>query len=304
MISIVIPCHNEEPVLDALMARLAPVLEALGEHELVFVDDGSRDGTLAKLEKYARANPSVKVISFSRNFGHQAAISAGIEHSSGDCVVTMDADLQDPPEVIPSMVEKWREGFQLVYGYRVSRGKDTPFKSLTAKLFYWLMKALSGVEVPRDSGDFRLMDRALADQVKGLREHHRMLRIFTAWTGFRSTGVPYERGDRVAGQTKYTLGRMIRFAWDGITSFSYWPLQMATWLGLASALLAFAGIVWVIIVKAAGWAIPGWTSLATLVLFIGGIQLLVLGVIGEYLGRIYDEVRARPLYIVAKRINF
>lgn len=304
MISVVIPCHNEEPVMDALIARLMPVLEALGEYEIIFVDDGSRDGTLAKLEGYARANPSIKVISFSRNFGHQAAISAGIEASSGDCVITMDADLQDPPEVIPKMIERWREGFQLVYGYRVSRGRDTVFKSLTARLFYWLMKAISGVDVPQDSGDFRLMDRVLADQVRGLREHHRMLRIFTAWTGFRSAGVPYERGDRVAGQTKYTLARMIRFAWDGITSFSYRPLQIATWLGLASAILAFTGIIWVIVVKILGWAIPGWTSLAILVLFIGGIQLLVLGVIGEYLGRIYDEVRARPLYIVARRINF
>ncbi len=304
MISVVIPCHNEEPVLDALMARLIPVMESLGEYELIFVDDGSRDGTLAKLGEYASANPSVKVLSFSRNFGHQAAISAGIDHSSGDCVITMDADLQDPPEVIPKMVEKWREGFHLVYGYRVSRGKDTPFKIITARLFYSLMKVLSGVDVPQDSGDFRLMDRALADQIRGLREHHRMLRIFTAWTGFSSTGVPYERGDRVAGQTKYTLGRMIRFAWDGITSFSYRPLQIATWLGLASALIAFAGIVWVITVKAIGRAIPGWTSLAVLILFIGGIQLLVLGVIGEYLGRIYDEVRVRPLYIVVRKINF
>ncbi|MEO0192720.1 MAG: glycosyltransferase family 2 protein [candidate division WOR-3 bacterium] len=304
MISVVIPCHNEEPVLDALMARLIPVLEGLGEYELIFTDDGSTDGTLAKLEAFAERNPRIKVISFSRNFGHQAAISAGIEHSSGDCVITMDADLQDPPEVIPEMVRKWKEGFQLVYGYRTSRGRDTLFKSITARLFYWLMKALSGVDVPQDSGDFRLMDRALADQIKGLREHHRMLRIFTAWTGFRSTGVPYERGDRVAGQTKYTLTRMIKFAWDGITSFSYWPLQMATWLGLVSALFSFAGIIWVIVVKILGKAIPGWASIAVLVLFLGGIQLLVLGVIGEYLGRIYDEVRARPLYIVAKRINF
>ncbi|MEO0257713.1 MAG: glycosyltransferase, partial [candidate division WOR-3 bacterium] len=202
------------------------------------------------------------------------------------------------------MVRKWKEGFQLVYGYRTSRGRDTLFKSITARLFYWLMKALSGVDVPQDSGDFRLMDKALADQIKGLREHHRMLRIFTAWTGFRSTGVPYERGDRVAGQTKYTLTRMIKFAWDGITSFSYWPLQMATWLGLVSALFSFAGIIWVIAVKILGKAIPGWASIAVLVLFLGGIQLLVLGIIGEYLGRIYDEVRARPLYIVAKRINF
>ncbi|MEO0140022.1 MAG: glycosyltransferase family 2 protein [candidate division WOR-3 bacterium] len=304
MISVVIPCHNEEPVLDALMARLIPVLEGLGEYELIFTDDGSTDGTLAKLEAFAERNPRIKVISFSRNFGHQAAISAGIEHSSGDCVITMDADLQDPPEVIPEMVRKWKEGFQLVYGYRTSRGRDTLFKSITARLFYWLMKALSGVDVPQDSGDFRLMDRALADQIKGLREHHRMLRIFTAWTGFRSTGVPYERGDRVAGQTKYTLTRMIKFAWDGITSFSYWPLQMATWLGLVSALFSFAGIIWVIVVKILGKAIPGWASIAVLVLFLGGIQLLVLGIIGEYLGRIYDEVRARPLYIVAKRINF
>ncbi|MEO0180744.1 MAG: glycosyltransferase family 2 protein [candidate division WOR-3 bacterium] len=304
MISVVIPCHNEEPVLDALMARLIPVLEGLGEYELIFTDDGSTDGTLAKLEAFAERNPRIKVISFSRNFGHQAAISAGIEHSSGDCVITMDADLQDPPEVIPEMVRKWKEGFQLVYGYRTSRGRDTLFKSITARLFYWLMKALSGVDVPQDSGDFRLMDKALADQIKGLREHHRMLRIFTAWTGFRSTGVPYERGDRVAGQTKYTLTRMIKFAWDGITSFSYWPLQMATWLGLVSALFSFAGIIWVIAVKILGKAIPGWASIAVLVLFLGGIQLLVLGIIGEYLGRIYDEVRARPLYIVAKRINF
>lgn len=285
------------------MAELEAVV---GSWEVVFVDDGSRDGSFAHLKQMAIREPRFKVISFARNFGHQIAITAGLDRAEGDAVVIMDADLQDPPEVVPAMIEKWREGFDVVYAVRQSRKGETFFKRATAAAFYRFFSAiLGGFKMPLDAGDFRLMSRPAVLALRALRERHRFVRGMVAWIGFRQTAVHYHREARFAGETKYPLAKMIRFALDGVTSFSVFPLRMATWLGLMAGLVAIGTAVWAVYVKlVAQGVVPGWTTIMMLVGFSSCIQLLMIGVLGEYVGRIYEEVKRRPLYIQASELNF
>ena len=306
--SLVIPVYNEAAGLDALseeVARLADHVAADGsELEVIFVNDGSRDGSEQALDGLAARDQRFKVLHFSRNFGHQMAITAGIEWASGATVSVMDADLQDPPAVILDFLAKWREGFEVVYGVREARVGETWFKLFTAKIFYRIIRRLTNVEIPVDAGDFRLMDRRAVDALLSMKERHRFIRGMVSWVGFRQAPVPYQRESRRFGTTHYPFRKMLRFAFDGITSFSAVPLQLATWLGLLSASLALAASVWAV------WGhfiahitIPGWTSLTLIVLFLGGVQMLALGIIGEYLGRIYDEVKGRPLYLVRRSVG-
>ena len=271
--------------------------------ELVLADDGSKDSTPAILEELAAADERVKVISLSRNFGHQAALTAGLDHAQGDVVVMMDSDLQDPPEVIPEMLQRWREGSDVVYAVRQSRAGETKFKLLTAKWFYRLLQRMSQIELPLDAGDFRLMDRRALDALLAMPERNRFLRGMTVWVGFTQSAVTYERAARGAGDTKYTLNRMMRFALDATTSFSHTPLQLATLLGFVISALALISIPLVIIARLNDVFVPGISSTLVAILLLGGIQLITVGIIGEYVGRIYDEVKNRPLYVVRERRN-
>jgi dolichol-phosphate mannosyltransferase len=302
LLSVVSPMHNEEGNARALYER---VVAAVGDvpFELVLTDDGSRDGTPAILEELAAADQRVKVISLSRNFGHQAALTAGLDHAKGDVVVMMDSDLQDPPEVIPEMVQRWREGAEVVYAVRQSRAGETRFKQLTAKWFYRLLQRMSQIELPLDAGDFRLMDRRALDALLAMPERNRFLRGMTVWVGFTQTAVIYERAARGAGDTKYTLNRMMRFALDATTSFSHTPLQLATLLGFVISALALIAIPLVVIARLNNVFFPGISSTLVAILLLGGIQLITVGIIGEYVGRIYDEVKNRPLYVVRERRN-
>lgn len=305
-ISVVIPVYNEEEILPELHRRLTATLSDLGEpYELVFVNDGSRDRSPAILEDLARTDPRVRVIQFARNFGHQIAITAGMDHAAGQAIVIIDADLQDPPEVIPALVARWREGFEVVYAVRARRQGETWFKLITASLFYRLIRRITSVDIPVDTGDFRLMDRKVVDALKQIRERHRFVRGLVSWVGFRQTGVEYERHERYAGQTKYPVRKMLKFAFDGITSFSFLPLQIATYFGFVAAGLAFLLICWVLFeALIAHHTVPGWSSQMVAILFLGGVQLITIGLIGEYVGRIYDEVKGRPLYLVRDMVGF
>ena len=299
VVSVVAPIYNEEETLPHFYRRTIEVLERLGEpFELVLVNDGSSDGSAQVLRALHAGDPRVRVVSFSRNFGHQAAISAGLAYARGQAVVIIDSDLQDPPELIPELLARWRDGAEVVYAQRATRAGETRFKLLTAALFYRLIARITSVAIPRDTGDFRLLDRAVVDQLLAMREHHRFMRGLSAWVGFRQEAVRYERAERFAGTTKYPLRKMLRFSLDAITGFSYAPLQLATSVGFGLAGLSLLAIVAAAILRLAGGAIVGQASTLILVLFLGGIQLIFLGIIGEYLGRIYDEVRGRPLYIV------
>ncbi|MBX3203318.1 MAG: glycosyltransferase [Labilithrix sp.] len=304
-LSLVIPIYNEEEVLPQLDLRLKELLKTLAiDAEVVFVNDGSKDKSMELLRRMASRELRYRVIGFSRNFGHQRAITAGMEKSRGRAVVVMDADLQDPPEVILEMVAKWREGYDVVYGRRRSREGESAFKLVTAKLFYRVFATLIPIEVPLDTGDFRLMSRRVVTTMRGLRESHRFVRGLVAWVGFKQTAVEYDRAARAAGETKYPLKKMIAFAIDGIASFSIQPLRFATYTGVfvgtASVLYAVASMItWF-----AGMNVPGWTTTVVLVSFLFSVQFFMIGVLGEYVGRIYEQVKRRPLYIVAERINF
>ena len=304
-LSVVVPLYNEEQVVRETHRRLKAVMDAVGEpYEIVFVDDGSRDQTPAIARELCRRDACTKLVSFSRNFGHQAAITAGMEHAAGRAVVVIDADLQDPPEVIPRMIQKWREGYEVVYGRRMARREETLFKKATAALFYRLLSALADVHVPLATGDFRLLDRKALDALQRLPEHNRYVRGLTAWIGFRQTGVPYVREGRLAGETKYPLRKMIRLALDGITAMSYKPLKLATWAG-AVFLLAGGGL----LLGTAGELLTGrspgpWLPLAGLGALGDGITLVALGVMGEYIARIADEAKARPSYIIREKVGF
>jgi polyisoprenyl-phosphate glycosyltransferase len=306
-VSIVVPCFNEEEVLPVASARLLKLINGARnyEFEIIFVDDGSLDGTLDFLRDLAEKESRIRVLTFARNFGHQIAVSAGIDAAEGDCVVLIDADLQDPPEVILEMLEKWKEGFDVVYGVRASRPGETRFKLASAKMFYRLLNRLTDVPIPLDAGDFRLMARPVVDVLKAMPEKHRFVRGMVAWTGFRQAALPYEREARKAGVSKYPLKKMLHFASDGIISFSSKPLRIATNIGLLASGLAILGVVYALVLRifTAIW-VEGWTAIMIAVLFIGGIQLISLGVIGEYIGRIYEETKKRPLYIVRERIGF
>ena len=294
--------HDEQDNVRPLYERVAAALDGL-DWELVVTDDGSKDGTGRLLAELAAADERVKVITLSRNFGHQPAITAGLEHASGDAVVMIDADLQDPPELIPDMVARWRDGADVVYAVRQSREGETRMKLFTAHVFYRLMARLAQIELPVDSGDFRLMDRRALEALLAMPERSRFLRGMTVWIGFTQTAVPYQRQARVAGETKFSLSRMLRFSFDAISSFSYFPLQLATVLGFLISGLAFLAIPLTVVARLQGIFVPGISSTLVVILLLGGIQLITLGVVGEYVGRIYDEVKRRPLYVVRETAN-
>ncbi len=304
--SIVAPVFNEEQIIEELHRRMTEAMDTLDEpYELVLVNDGSHDRSLELMLKLRETDPRVKIINFSRNFGHQVAITAGLDYAQGDAVIIIDADLQDPPEVVLQLIEKWKEGYEVVYAMREERKGESWFKETTAKLFYRLIIRITDIDIPPDTGDFRLADRKAVQAMRTLRERHRFMRGLSVWTGFRQTGVRYVRAERFAGETKYPLRKMVRFALDGITSFSYLPLQFATYFGFAIATLSLVGIAAVIFLRLYGHqALLGQATTLVSVLFLGGIQLIFLGIIGEYLGRIYDEVKARPLYVVSDTWGF
>ncbi len=305
-ISIVAPVYNEEPILHELYRRIAETMDAIGEDwELVLINDGSFDRSFEIMRELHEADARVRLVNFSRNFGHQLAITAGLDYAQGDAVVIIDADLQDPPSVIAEMVKKWREGYEVVYAVRSQRKGETWFKLFTASLFYRLINGITGVNIPVDTGDFRLLDRRAVLALRAVREHHRFMRGLAVWIGFKQIGIEYVREERYAGETKYPFRKMLRFALDGITSFSHLPLQLATYLGFVIAGLSVLGILTTVILRLSGsHAFFGQASTLVAVLFIGGIQLISLGIVGEYLGRIYNEVKARPLYIVRDAIGF
>jgi polyisoprenyl-phosphate glycosyltransferase len=302
LVSVVAPMHDEAENVTRFHERVSAALE--GETwELVVVDDGSRDGTGARLAELSESDPRVRVVVLSRSYGHQAALTAGLEHARGDAVVMLDGDLQDPPEVITEMLERWREGSDVVYAVRSDRPGETPFKLITARWFYRLFRRLTDVELTADSGDFRLMSRRALDALLAMPERNRFLRGMSVWVGFTQTAVPFAREARSAGRTKYTLSRMLRFSFDAITSFSNRPLQLATFLGFACSVLAFIAIPLTVVARYANIYERGVPTTIVVVLLLGGIQLITLGIIGEYVGRIYDEVKNRPLYVVRDRIN-
>lgn len=308
MFSIVVPVYNEEEVLPELYRRTKSVMEGLGDPwELILVDDGSKDGSAGVIQRLNQEDSRVKGLSFSRNFGFQEAVTAGLTFSSGKAIILTDADLQDPPETIPEMISKWREGYDVVYGVRAQRVGETWFKKLTAKIFYRTIHRITSVDIPLDTGDFRLMDRRVVDTILRMPERNRFLRGMVPWVGFRQTGVPYERHARYAGESKFkSVRQMLPFALDAITSFSYFPLQMATYLGFFIAAISLIAILVVIVLRLFGQhqELTGQATTLVAVLFLGGVQLISLGIIGEYLGRIYDEVKGRPLYLVDKKWGF
>jgi dolichol-phosphate mannosyltransferase len=307
LLSVVVPCYNEEAVLRATHERLTSVLAGMStlDYELIFVNDGSRDDTQLILTQLQLVDPHVRVLLLSRNFGHQIAVTAGLEEAGGDAVVIIDADLQDPPEVIPQMVALWREGSEVVYGLRIDRQGESTFKLWTAKVFYRLINRLSETKMPFDAGDFRLLDRRVVDVINSMPERARFLRGMVSWAGFRQVSLPYERAARHAGESKYPLTKMISFAMDGIISFSLVPLKVAIWTGFLAIWIAVAGIIVAIVDRILEKNLTrGWASLFVAVLFMGGVQLVSLGIIGEYLGRIYTEVKRRPLYVVQERLGF
>jgi polyisoprenyl-phosphate glycosyltransferase len=302
LVSVCAPMFNEHALARVFYDR---VCAALADHpfELVVVDDGSNDGTGEVLAALAADDERVKVVSLSRNFGHQTAITAAMDHAEGDVVVMIDADLQDPPELITTMLERWAEGCDVVYAARRRREGESQFKLRTARLFYRLLSHIADIEVQYEAGDFRLLDRRAVDALLSMRERNRYLRGMTVWVGFKQIAVPYDRDARFAGETKYTLRKMIRFSLDAIASFSHAPLQAATLVGFLFALTAFICIPIAVALRIAGDFIPGFATAIIVVLLLGGIQLMAIGVIGEYVGRIYDEVKRRPLYVVADRHN-
>jgi dolichol-phosphate mannosyltransferase len=302
LLSVVAPVYNEEATIERFYSRVCAALEGL-RFELVLVDDGSSDGTAARLAEMASSDPRMHVVFLSRNFGHQTALTAGLDHARGDAVVMLDADLQDPPELIPRMLDHWRGGCDVVYAVRKQREGESRFKLATARWFYRFFDKLATVELQPNSGDFRLLDRQPLDALLSMRERSRFLRGMTVWVGYRQAAVPYDRDARYAGETKYTLGKMLRFSLDAISSFSHRPLQLATLLGFIISTLAFIAIPVVIVLRILGSYLPGFSSITIAILLLGGIQLIALGIIGEYVGRIYDEVKGRPLYLVRSRLN-
>lgn len=303
-VSAVIPCYNEEESLPVLYERLTKVLSASTDrYEIVFANDGSRDRTLEIIREISARDARVRGVSLSRNFGHQACLTAGLDHARGEVVLMMDADLQDPPELLPKMIEKWRRGVDVVFAVRKKRKGESWFKLVTAAGFYRLLRNMTNVDIPVDTGDFRLIDRKALDAVLALRESNRFLRGMFSWIGFRQEPVYYVRQARFAGETKYPLKKMLRFAFDGITSFSSVPLRFATWLGLAVAAVAFIYSLFVLRSALLGGAVPGWASTTLSVLFLGGVQLVTIGMLGEYIGRIFDEVKRRPLYMVKEVVE-
>lgn len=307
LLSMVVPCYNEEEVINETISRLRQFCAELYnlEVELVFVDDGSRDGTYELLQHFVMEDPRVRLIRFARNFGHQIAVTAGIDAAKGDAIVLIDADLQDPPEVVHQMIAKWHEGYDVVYGTRTQRAGESMFKRTTARGFYRLLNWLSDVPIPLDTGDFRLMSRRVADTLRAMPERDRFIRGMVSWVGFKQISLPYQRAERFAGESKYPLRKMLRFATDGILSFSTKPLQISVAMGMMCATLSLLFIFYALFLRVFTnvW-VEGWTALMVAVLFIGGVQLISIGILGEYVGRIYNEIKQRPLYVVQERCGF
>jgi dolichol-phosphate mannosyltransferase len=302
LLSVVAPIYNEEATLEKFYTRVCDALEGV-PFELVLVDDGSSDSSATRLESLASEDDRVRVVFLSRNFGHQTALTAGLDHARGSAVVMLDADLQDPPELIPRMLDHWRAGCDVVYAVREQREGESWFKLATARWFYRLFDRLAQVELQHNSGDFRLLDRQPLDALLSMRERSRFLRGMTVWVGYRQAAVPYRRDARYAGETKYTISKMLRFSLDAVSSFSHRPLQLATLLGFLISTLAFIAIPVVVGLRIAGSYLQGFSTVTIAVLLLGGIQLIAIGIIGEYVGRIYDEVKGRPLYLVRSRLN-
>lgn len=302
VLSVAVPVFNELESLPELHRRVTEVMSSQGDPwELILIDDGSTDGSREWISELAQTDTHVHPVFFARNFGHQIAVTAGLDACRGQAIVIMDADLQDPPEVIPELMDKWREGYEVVYAVRAAREGETWFKKITAALFYRMINRITDVDIPLDTGDFRLMDRQVIDVLTSMREKHRFPRAMVAWVGFRQTGVEYERAARFAGETKYPFRKMLRLALNAITGFSYFPLQIATYLGFVSAGVSILAIPLVIILRLVGnAAFFGQASTLIAVLFLGGVQLISLGILGEYIGRLYDEAKGRPLYIIRK----
>lgn len=306
-VSVVIPMYYEEDVANECYKRLMTIFQKLDdyEYEFIFVNDGSKDRTLSILEEIARTDKNVKVLSFSKNFGHQCAVTAGIKYVTGDAIVIIDADLQDPPELIPEMLKLWKEGNEVIYGKRKTRKGESVFKLLTAKMFYKTLNSLSDVEIPRDTGDFRLVDRKVIDVINSLPEHNKFLRGLFSWVGFKQVPFEYERKERFAGKTKYPLRKMLRLASDGIISFSTKPLKLVGVIGIFSILISFIVLIYTLISYTCklNQLSAGWTSIMVAVTFFAGVQLLSLWIMSEYIGRIYDEAKHRPQYIIDRTIN-
>ncbi|MCY7485300.1 glycosyltransferase family 2 protein [Paenibacillus alvei] len=306
-ISVVVPMYFEEQVVHECYKRLSKVLnETKYDYEIIFVNDGSEDNTLELLSALAKDDQRVRVLDFSRNFGHQIAVTAGINHSSGDAVVVIDADLQDPPELINEMIKKWEEGYDVIYAKRRKRDGESKFKLITAKMFYRVLDNLTSIRIPVDTGDFRLMDRKVVEVLNAMDEKNRFIRGMVSWLGFKQIPIEFDRKERFAGETKYPLKKMIKFALDGIISFSTKPLKYAAYLGFFSVLISILIIAYTLVMKIAGSesVVSGWASIMILVSFLGGVQLLSISILGEYIGRIYEESKNRPLYIVKEKINF
>ncbi|MBC2389495.1 glycosyltransferase family 2 protein [Listeria booriae] len=305
-ISVVIPLYNEEAVIEQTYTRLKDVMETLAmDYELLFVNDGSKDKTLQLVQTLSFADKHVKCLAFSRNFGHQIAITAGTDYASGDAVVVIDADLQDPPELIPEMIQKWQDGFDVVYAKRIKRNGESFFKKWSAKMFYRTLHRLTDVEIPVDTGDFRLMDKKVYTELKKINEKNPFVRGLVSWLGFQQVALEYEREERAAGETKYPLKKMIKLSLDGLTSFSHQPLKMASYAGVT---LSIAGFIYMLVVLFqtifTATTVNGWSSIIIIQLLFSGFVLIILGMIGEYIGRIYDEVKDRPLYIVEASYGF
>jgi len=306
-LSIVVPLYNEEGNVEALVQRIVGIAQRLPgvrRYEIVLVNDGSRDGTLARIREQLARHKDVVLVNLSRNFGHQIAATAGLDVAQGQAVVLMDGDLQDPPELIAHFMERYREGYDVVYAVRRSRKGESGFKLFTARLFYRIIKRLTNVAIPVDTGDFRLMSRRVVESLKRSRERHRFLRGMVSWVGYNQIGVEYDREERLSGRTKYPISKMLKFAIDGITSFSDVPLRFASYLGFTVSTAAFIYAIVIILFKAFNFGTPeyarGWASTMVVILFLGGVQLIGIGILGEYIGRIYDEVKARPLYLIAE----
>lgn len=305
LLSIIIPVYNEENNIDPLLHRLLPIVDKY-RFEIIFVNDGSKDGTDEHIKRYIRENKHIKLVSFNRNFGHQMALTCGYTLSKGDCILSLDADLQDSPEIIPEMIEKWQRGAKIIYAQRIKRHGDDLFKQITAKLFYRFINFLSDTPIPQDIGDFRLLDREVVNFLNKLPEQSRFLRGLVAWGGYQVEYVRFEREKRYAGETHYPLSKMVNLAFDGITSFSTKPLRMATYLGFLTSLFSVVVVMYKVIEHTlfpnVEW-LPGWASLFFSIVFLGGVQLITIGIIGEYISKIYREIQRRPQYLIKESVN-
>ena len=304
LLSVIVPVYNEEKNILPFLKRLLPVIEE-HKYEIVFINDGSTDNTPEIVKQVCRDNHHVKLLSFSRNFGHQKALSAGYKFAKGDCVVSLDVDLQDPPEIIPEMIAKWQKGARIVYGKRRKRDVDSWFKVTTAKAFYAFINMLSSVPIPKDVGDYRLVDRIVVDFLNDLPEQSKFFRGLVAWSGYPAAYVEYDRDERHAGNTHYPFTKMVAFAFDAITSFSTKPLKIATYLGFGAATIGFFGIIYAILgrIFLPSYWVTGWTALFVAIMFLGGVQLLTIGIVGEYIDKMYVEIQKRPLYIINETVN-